>query len=169
MTHGIFIIRRCPKQQVTRKGLCILEWLNLYFLHSIFCLMKFTNNENIVCRHHYYAVIWIFYNKHIKMNGLSNPLRGIRDHLLIYFTIGIDSISINSCWPIYILLVQFTSIERSLKHTNKPFNTKKTLPIITFFPDPHNGFAILQINIIVDVSSNLRNFILPYSLIWPLP
>ena len=78
-----------------------------------------------------------------KIKCPSNLLRGIHDHLFIYFTIGIDSISISFCWPIFILLGQFTSIEPSLKHTNKPFNTKETLPIITFFPDLQNGFAIL--------------------------
>ena len=67
--HGIFIIHSSSKQLVTRKGFCIPECINLYFLHSIFLLLKFTNHETILCRHHYYAVIWIFYNKHIKLNS----------------------------------------------------------------------------------------------------
>ena len=86
----------------------------------------------------------------------SNVLRGIHDHLCIYFTIVIGFISINLCLPIYILLVLFTSIALSLKHTNKPYNINKTLPVITFFPDPHNGFNILHINIMVDVSNHFR-------------
>ena len=96
-----------------------------------------------------------------KIKRPSNILRCIYDHLLIYFTIGIDPISINLCWPIFILLGQFTSIETYLKHTNKTFNTNKTLPIITFFPDTHNGFANLHINIMPDVSSHLLNSRLP--------
>ena len=96
-----------------------------------------------------------------KIKRPSNLLRGIHDQLFIYFTISIYSISINFCWSIYFLLGQFTSIETSLKQTNKPFNTKKTIAIITFFPDPHNGFAILHISIMADVSSHLRKSRLP--------
>ena len=96
-----------------------------------------------------------------KIKCPSNLLRGIHDHLFIYSTIFIDSISINFYWSISILLGQFNSIETSLKHTNKPFNTKKTLPITTFFPDTHNGFAVIHINIMVDVSSHLQNSRLP--------
>ena len=94
-----------------------------------------------------------------KIKCPSNLLRGVHDYLLIYFTIGIDSISINFCSPISILLGQLTYIQPFIKPTNKTFNIKKTLPIITFFPDTHNGFSILQINIMVDVSSHLRKSI----------
>ena len=146
---------------MTRKGLCILECLNLNFLHSIFLLLIFTNNELIVCRHHYYFVILDILQQTHTIKCPSNILRVIHDHLFNYFTIGIDSISIHFCWPISIILGQFTFIEPSHKHTNKPFNTKKKLPIITLFPDPHNGFAILHINIMVDVSSHLWSSRLP--------
>ena len=96
-----------------------------------------------------------------KTKSPSNLWRDIHDHLFIYFTIGVDSISTNFCCPIPILLGQFTYIETSLKHANKYLNTNKTLPIIIFLPDPHNGFSILHINIMVDVSSHLRNSRLP--------
>ena len=152
MTHEILITHSSYKQLVTGKGLCILEYLSLYFLHLIFLLLKFTNHKTIVCRNHYYVVVWIFLQQKHKIKFPSNILRYIHDHLFIYFTTGIDSIYINLFFPISILLGQFTSIETSIKHKNKPFNTKKTPPIINFFSDPQYGFTILHINIMVDVS-----------------
>ena len=157
ITHGILIIRSSSKQLVTWKGLCILEFLNLYFLHSIFLLLNFTNHEPIVCRHHYYVVIWIFYNKHIKLNVPSNFFKGYSwSSIYLFYNwywFHIQNFLLANIYYYYLIHFHITFS----KTYQKPFNTKKTIPIINFFPDPHNGFAILHINIMVDVSSHLRN------------
>ena len=124
------------------------EYWNMYnfpFLHSISLLLTFTNHDPRVCIHHYYIVIWLLYNKRIKVNALPISWEAVMLTHLFFFRMGIDSIPQNTCWPISALLRQWNATYTSIDHTNKPLQrTENTvhnqcLPCSTqlFYYPPH--------------------------------
>ena len=55
---------------VTRKGLCILEFVYIFLLIFVIHFFTFTNYKTRVCIHHYIAVLFSFYNKYINVKNL---------------------------------------------------------------------------------------------------
>ena len=102
-----------------------------------------------------YTYLSHFNEAHLKQTNrsqlTSNLLSDSNSHLFYLFKMGINFISINTCWKVSTLIIHCTEISYSIMHTNQNFNTHKPLPIITVFPLTYNGLVILHISAILDL------------------